>query len=96
MTAGGSTYQADKVIVTVPLGVMQAGDITFTPTLPLINTKALNRLGFGVMDKLYLEFDTAFWDNNGIAESTDPDWLNYINNGNTNWLQTLNVFKYID
>ena len=47
------------------------------------------------MDKLYLEFDAAFWDNNGIAESTDPDWFNFINDGTTNWLQTLNVFKYI-
>ena len=47
------------------------------------------------MDKLYLEFDTAFWDDNGKNESSDPDWFNYAGNGNTNWLQTLNVFKYL-
>ena len=33
-TAGGEVFTADRAIVTVPLGVLQAGSITFAPALP--------------------------------------------------------------
>jgi polyamine oxidase len=52
----------DAVIVTLPLGVLKSGDVTFEPPLPRINQKAIDRLGMGVLDKLYLRFDTIFWD----------------------------------
>lgn len=52
---------ADRVIVTVPLGVLKAGTITFDPPLPEPKTAAITRLGFGVLDKVVLRFDEPFW-----------------------------------
>jgi monoamine oxidase len=53
-TADGSVFNVSKVILTVPLGVLQANSITFNPPLAKTKTAAINRLGMGVMDKLWL------------------------------------------
>ena len=52
---------ADRVIVTVPLGVLKAGTITFDPPLSAAKRAAIARLGFGVLDKVVLAFDEPFW-----------------------------------
>lgn len=52
---------AERVIVTVPLGVLKAGTITFDPPLPEAKQAAIARLGFGVLDKVVLAFDEPFW-----------------------------------
>ncbi|KAL9242015.1 hypothetical protein vseg_016062 [Gypsophila vaccaria] len=57
----GSVMQADHVIVTVSLGVLKAGISDdfggglFTPPLPSVKKEAISRLGFGVVNKLFLE-----------------------------------------
>ncbi|WP_328356970.1 FAD-dependent oxidoreductase [Mycobacterium sp. NBC_00419] len=51
----------DRVIVTVPLGVLKADTITFDPPLPEAKRAAVARLGFGVLDKVVLSFDEPFW-----------------------------------
>jgi len=55
-------YLADQVIVTAPLGVLQAGDIAFNPPLPRDQQRALDALGMGLVCKLFLEFSHVFWD----------------------------------
>jgi len=62
MTESGEEHAGDRVIVTVSLGVLQAGDIEFDPPLPSTNTDAIERLGMGLMDKLWLVFPEIFWD----------------------------------
>jgi monoamine oxidase len=52
---------ADRVIVTVPLGVLKAGGLTFDPPLSEAKRAAIARLGFGVLDKVVLAFDEPFW-----------------------------------
>ena len=52
---------ADRVIVTVPLGVLKAGAITFDPPLPEAKQQAIRRLGFGLLDKVVLRFDDVHW-----------------------------------
>lgn len=81
----------DAVIVTVPLGVLKKGLITFDPPLPTDKQKAINKLGMGVLDKLYLKYDSVFWDSdvtwiatpeNGLPQGQFNQWLNlypYIN-----------------
>jgi len=54
-------YTAQTVIVTVPLGVLQAGSMKFTPALPASFTGALATLRFGAGLKLALEFPAATW-----------------------------------
>jgi polyamine oxidase len=52
---------ADRVIVTIPLGVLKAGAVAFDPPLPDAKQAAIERLGFGLLNKVVLAFDTAFW-----------------------------------
>lgn len=53
--------EADRAIVTIPLGVLKAGTIAFEPPLPDEKQAAIERLGFGVLDKVVLKFDQPFW-----------------------------------
>jgi len=55
------TVTAHAVLVTVPLGVLQAGDIAFTPALSAAKQAAMGTLGAGNGGKMFLEFSTAFW-----------------------------------
>ncbi|MFI5157533.1 MAG: flavin monoamine oxidase family protein [Sphingobacteriales bacterium] len=66
-TAAGEVYAAGKVIIALPLGVLQAdkdekGAIEFHPPLKE-QTDAINSLGFGAIIKFLLEFKDAFWEN---------------------------------
>ncbi|KAG5519152.1 hypothetical protein PMAC_002240 [Pneumocystis sp. 'macacae'] len=61
----GSMFNADKVIVTVPLGVLKKSAIQFNPPLPEWKTQSIRRLNFGLLNKVGGEvYDTAFWDVN--------------------------------
>ncbi|AGL18862.1 amine oxidase [Actinoplanes sp. N902-109] len=53
--------QFDAVLVTVPVGVLQAGTITFDPPLPEEHRAALSRLGMGRVEKVVLRFGERFW-----------------------------------
>lgn len=60
--AGTQTFEGPAAIVTVPLGVLKSGAITFEPPLPEPHSKALNALGFGVLSKSYFRFEKRTWD----------------------------------
>ena len=62
----GSTYRAPKVIMALPLGVLQAKSITFEPPLAGYD-KALMQMGFGAIVKILFEFKEAFWEEEGRA-----------------------------
>lgn len=49
---GGEGIAADAVLVTVPLGVLKAKSIKFSPTLPDWKRAAIDRLGFGAIEKV--------------------------------------------
>ncbi|BBY84383.1 FAD-dependent oxidoreductase [Mycolicibacterium tokaiense] len=55
------TETAERVIVTVPLGVLKAESITFEPPLPADKLAAITRLGFGLLNKVALRFAQPFW-----------------------------------
>jgi monoamine oxidase len=55
------TVTADRVLVTVPLGVLKAAAITFDPPLPAPKRNAIARLGYGLLNKVVLAFDEPFW-----------------------------------
>ena len=54
-TESGCTniFKADAVIVTVPLGVLKSGTISFYPPLPEWKQQAINTLGFGLLNKVH-------------------------------------------
>ncbi|GAB1603984.1 spermine oxidase-like [Argonauta hians] len=56
-------FYADHVIVTVSLGVLKAAcDRMFNPQLPNRKLQAIDHLGFGIVDKVILEFDRSIVD----------------------------------
>ena len=57
----GGTITADAAIITVPLGVLKAGSIQFSPTLSATKLAAIGRVGFGTVNKVVLEFAQATW-----------------------------------
>ncbi len=57
----GTTYQADKVIVTVPISILKNGGLSFSPGLPGGFTGSLSKLGMGPSIRVILEFKKNFW-----------------------------------
>jgi monoamine oxidase len=62
-TSSGTVYRASKVICTVPLGVLKAGDVKFTPPLPANKQASIDRLRMGSTNKVFAIFPSVFWDN---------------------------------
>ena len=50
------TYRAEAVLVTVPLGVLKENVIVFDPPLPEEKQSAIDRLGFGNLNKVRIFF----------------------------------------
>ena len=59
--ATGESIRVDRVIVTVPIGVLQSDSITFDPPLPFSHRTAIAALGSGAVEKVWLRYDTPFW-----------------------------------
>jgi len=55
-------FRAEHVILTVPLGVLKAGTIRISPALDEEHREAIDALGMGLLNKLYLKFPRRFWD----------------------------------
>ncbi|EAQ93382.1 hypothetical protein CHGG_01617 [Chaetomium globosum CBS 148.51] len=58
----GSIVEADFVVSTIPLGVLKHGNVKFEPPLPSWKSDAIDRLGFGVLNKVILVYKEPFWD----------------------------------
>ncbi|KAK7139656.1 hypothetical protein R3I93_016709 [Phoxinus phoxinus] len=61
-SACGSHWTAQKVLVTVPLALLQKNTVSFSPPLPERKLKAIHSLGAGAIEKVALQFPTRFWD----------------------------------
>ena len=64
---GDSTLEAPRVLITLPLPILQAsvgqpGVIQFTPELPRQKKEALDRLEMGKVIRVTLRFRERFWD----------------------------------
>lgn len=73
-------FIADHVVITLPLGVLQAKSVRFTPELPQSKQTAIAKLGMGVLNKCYLRFPNVFW-------SVDVDWLEYVSAKKGEWTE---------
>ena len=60
-TRSGSVVRADGCVATVPLGVLKAGGVRFDPPLPAASRRAISRIGFGLLDKVFLSYDSPWW-----------------------------------
>ncbi|XP_050233963.1 lysine-specific histone demethylase 1 homolog 1 [Mercurialis annua] len=59
--ANGQEFRGDMVLCTVPLGVLKTGSIEFNPDLPQRKKDAIQRLGYGLLNKVVLLFPYNFW-----------------------------------
>ncbi|KAJ4351343.1 uncharacterized protein N0V89_006683 [Didymosphaeria variabile] len=58
----------DEVVMTTPLGWLKKNEGAFKPELPERLKQAISSIGYGHLDKVYITFPTAFWN-----ESTSND-----------------------
>ena len=89
ITTNTTTFEAEHVIITVPLGVLKQGRIQFTPPLDATKTDAITLLGSGLLNKTWLRFPTAFW-------PKEPEIINYIDEQKGRWAEFLNIYHYTD
>ena len=78
-------FTADCALITLPLGVLQQGAVMFDPPLPLRKQQAIDRLGMGLLNKLYLRFERPFWD-------ADSHLLGYMPANKGEWAEWLNLY----
>ena len=78
------TYTAEYVVVTVPLGVLQALSIAFSPPISNANASAYTLVGMGALEKVWLEFATPFW-------KTDVQSINYVSTPKGAFSETFNI-----
>jgi monoamine oxidase len=57
----GQSFAARHVVVTLPLGTLQKGDVVFSPALPEAKLRAIAGLGSAAVCKMILQFRQAFW-----------------------------------
>ena len=64
-------------MVSLPLGVLQAGTIAFEPNLSADKVNAIEKLGMGLLNKITLVYSNNFWmnDSNGLGRGT---WFTVI------------------
>jgi monoamine oxidase len=60
--SGPVSFDGTHAIVTLPLGVLKAGDVAFDPPLPDAKLGAIQRLGYGHFEKVALRFARPFWE----------------------------------
>jgi monoamine oxidase len=57
----GGTARFDRVVVTLPLGVLRQGWVEFDPPLPVEKADAVERINTGRISKVVLRFDRVYW-----------------------------------
>ncbi len=60
-------FSGDTTVITVPVGVLQAGTMEIVPPLPPVNAEALGRLRMNAFEKVFLRFPTRFWEDGVYA-----------------------------
>ena len=83
------TFTGDRAIVTLPLGVLRQGTVSFSPALPAAMQNAIGGLQMGVLDKCYLRFGQAFW-------PTQFDWLGQLPPSHGQWTTWLNLANALE
>ncbi len=59
--ADDEEYVADRVVITLPLALLQNNAVKFTPALPDWKKQAIDGIGVSHIIKLILKFDAPFW-----------------------------------
>ncbi len=82
-------FVAEKAVVTFPLGVLKQASVKFEPPLPESKREAIERLGMGVLNKVYLKFPAAFW-------GEDVETISYVGEELGEWCDWLSFVPFTD
>ena len=84
LTVDGEKFSASQVVITVPLGVLKKYHIQFLPDLSQQKKQAIQSLGFGTFNKLFVRFNECFWKSaeyeqiNNVYIHNQHRWLNFL------------------
>jgi monoamine oxidase len=78
VTTTRGLHHADCAVITLPLGVLQSGRVTFVEPLDARRQRAIDGLGMGLLNKCVLRFDKVFW-------PEDADWIDFLSPAQTLW-----------
>jgi polyamine oxidase len=91
------TFVADAVVCTLPLGALKHKLVDFNPPLPKSLSAGLDKISYGALGKIFVEFETVFWpkDNDQFiyypepADKFDPDSIfSYMTVTSNNWIMS--------
>ena len=76
-TTDGEEQRFDEVVVTTPLGWLKRNKDALEPLTPRLS-KAIDSVSFGRLEKVFIQFPRAFWDEspmlpNGVGPLNDTD-----------------------
>jgi monoamine oxidase len=106
LTTTNGSFDAEKVIVTVPMGILQKGMIHFKPALSF-DENVFNKIGFGGVIKIMIEFKEKFWEGSGsafkdmaflLSDAQIPTWWTQASDDIsllTGWLGGPSTFRII-
>jgi monoamine oxidase len=82
VTADGNTYSSEKLLITVPAGILQASSssraaINFQPEIPDLMA-AFKQLGYGAAIKMILQFDHPFWNEQRDTKGNSLKEMGYL------------------
>ncbi|MYE17207.1 MAG: FAD-dependent oxidoreductase [Gemmatimonadetes bacterium] len=86
-TASGARFEADRVVVTLPLGILKNGLVSFSPPLPPARRQAIADLKMGVLNKTCLLFEDVFWE-------PGVEVIGYVGADRGQWAETLSLHPY--
>lgn len=103
---GPNVVTGSRVVITVPVGVMQKGAITFSPAIPEYSD-AYRNIGFGGVVKMFATFRTPFWESQGrrvsdmaflFSDAPIPTWWTSDRSSArlTGWLAGPRVNAHLD
>lgn len=69
--ASGEVLAAERIICTLPLGVLQSGRVRFAEPLAKGRQAAIDGLGIGLLNKCWMRFDGIHW-------PEDVDWIGWL------------------
>jgi monoamine oxidase len=86
---GGASLSAPQVVLTLPLGVLQAGSVRFEAPLSASRQAAIRDLGMGLLNKCWLRFDRIHW-------PREADWIQWLGPEAGVWAEWLSLARHTD
>lgn len=83
------SFVGDFAVVTLPLGVLKKGTVSFTPPLPEAFQSAIDRVQMGNVTKVALKFSRAFWE-------PTVQYFGYLSDVKGKWPLFLNYRPFSD